>query len=128
MRAGWIGINQTPHRDNIANLMPGHTGTDRSHASYNLSRHGVPRSLDELALHRCSVFRHPSSGQIFPWYVDIGGEIQTREFSPTVATNNIDLEVQPLRVRKFIELAVERLRDNQDLTLSTEELAMYAAV
>lgn len=140
-----------------------------------LSRHGVPRSLDELTLHRCSVFRHPGSGQIFPWYVDIGGEIQTREFPPTVATNNTELEVQatltgqvisqlsslsaatliregrlvplliehvashlhlyayygsrkvqPLRVRKFIELSVERFRDNKDLTLSTDELTTYA--
>lgn len=139
-----------------------------------LSRYGVPRSLDELALHRCSVFRHPGTGRIFPWYVDIGGEIQTREFPPTVATNDTDLEfqaaltgqviaqvsslsaaaliragrlvpvlvehvashlrlyayygsrrAQPLRVRKFIDLAVERLTGSKELTLSKEELAAY---
>ncbi|WP_374729973.1 hypothetical protein [Caballeronia temeraria] len=47
-----------------------------------LSRYGTPRSLDDLALHRCSVFRHPGTGKIFPWYVDVGGAIQTREFPP----------------------------------------------
>jgi DNA-binding transcriptional LysR family regulator len=141
-----------------------------------LSRHGVPRSLDELGVHRCSVFRHPGTGQIFPWYVNIGGEIQTREFPPTVATNDAELEMQaaltgqviaqvsslsaaghiragrlipvliehvashlrlyayygsrkaqPLRVRKFIDLAIERFANNSELTLSKEELTAYAA-
>lgn len=136
-----------------------------------LARHGTPQSLEELALHRCSVFRHPGTGQVFPWYVNINGEIQTREFAPTVATNDSDLEIQatlsgqviaqlsslsvtrlirsgqlvpvltqhvashlhlyayygsrkaqPLRVRKFIELAVKRFTDNPDLTLSAGEL------
>jgi DNA-binding transcriptional LysR family regulator len=59
-----------------------------------LARYGIPRTLDELSLHRCSVFRHPGTGQIFPWYVDMSGEILTREFSPTVATNDTDLEIQ----------------------------------
>jgi DNA-binding transcriptional LysR family regulator len=142
-----------------------------------LARHGVPRSLDELALHRCSVFRHPGTGLVFPWYVNVGGEIQTREFPPTLATNDSDLEIeaalsgqviaqlsslsaaaliragrlvplltthvasnlhlyayygsrraQPLRVRKFIDLAVARLTANQVLTLSQDELATYSAI
>lgn len=141
-----------------------------------LRAHGLPNSLDELAYHRCSVFRHPGTNVIFPWYVNIGGEIQTREFPPTVATNSTDIEVeaaltgqviaqlsslsaaaliregrlvplltehvashlhlyayygsrkaQPLRVRKFIELAVEQLTDNRELTLTTDELQTYAA-
>ena len=141
-----------------------------------LRAHGVPRSLEELAYHRCSVFRHPGTDAIFPWYVNMGGEIQTREFPPTVATNSTDIEVeatltgqviaqlsslsaaaliregrlvplltehvashlhlyayygsrkaQPLRVRKFIELAVERLTDNRELTLTTDELLTYSA-
>jgi DNA-binding transcriptional LysR family regulator len=127
-----------------------------------LSRHGLPRSLDDLALHCCSVFRHPGTGKIFPWYVNVDGEIQTREFPPTVATNDTELEIQaaltgqvigqvsslsaarliragrlipvltkhvashlhlyayfgsrnaqPLRVRKFIDLAVERFAGNE---------------
>jgi DNA-binding transcriptional LysR family regulator len=141
-----------------------------------LSRHGVPRSLDDLALHRCSVFRHPGTGKIFPWYVNVGDELQTREFPPTVATNDTELEIQaaltgqviaqvsslsaaaliragrlvpvlvqhvashlhlyayygsrkaqPLRIRNFIDLAVERFTGNKDLTLSSEELTAYAA-
>ena len=140
-----------------------------------LQRYGTPRSLDDLSLHRCSVFRHPGTGQVFPWYVNIGGEIQTREFPPTVATNDSELEIQaaltgqviaqlsslsvskrirqgelvplltehvashlhlyayygsrkdqPIRVRKFIDLAVKRLADNTELTLSPGELRDFA--
>lgn len=36
-------------------------------------------------------------------------------------------KAQPLRVRKFIELAVERLTDNRELTLTTDELLTYSA-
>lgn len=141
-----------------------------------LRHYGTPLSLDELAFHRCSVFRHPGTNAIFPWYVNVDGEIQTREFPPTLAINSTDIEVeatltgqviaqlsslsaatliregrlvplltehvashlhlyayygsrkaQPLRVRKFIELAVERLKDNRELTLTTEELQTYSA-
>lgn len=108
--------------------------------------------------------------------MNFGGEIQTREFPPTVATNSTDIEVkatltgqviaqlsslsasaliregrlvplltghvsshlylyayygsrkaQPHRVRKFIELAVERLTANRELTLTTDELLAYSA-
>jgi DNA-binding transcriptional LysR family regulator len=141
-----------------------------------LYHYGVPQSLDELAFHRCSVFRHPGTGAIFPWYINLDGEVQTREFPPTVATNSTDIEVQatltgqviaqlsslsaaryiregrlvplltehvanhlhlyayfgsrnaqPLRVRKFIDLAVERFTDNADLILTTEELDTFSA-
>lgn len=36
-------------------------------------------------------------------------------------------KTQPLRVRKFIDFAVERLADNKELTLSTYELDTLAA-
>ncbi len=58
-----------------------------------LQRNGVPRSLDDLARHRCTVFRHPSTGQVIPWYVRVKGEIVRREFAPAVSTNDTELEI-----------------------------------
>lgn len=59
-----------------------------------LERHGVPQSLDDLSSHRCSVFRHPATGQAFPWYINIDGEIVQRHFPTTVTTNDMELELQ----------------------------------
>lgn len=140
-----------------------------------LKQYGLPRSLDELSLHKCSIFQHPGSGQIFPWYVKIDDKIETIEVPPALITNNTDIEIQaaldgkvisqlsslsvthlirdrkliplfinhiadhthayiyygsknkqPLKVRKFIDLAIKRLTNNQDLTLSIKELNHYA--
>jgi DNA-binding transcriptional LysR family regulator len=59
-----------------------------------LERYGVPHSLDDLASHRCSVFRHPATGQTLPWYLNIDGEIVQRHFPTTVTTNDTELELQ----------------------------------
>ncbi len=137
-----------------------------------LERYGMPTSLDDLASHRCSVFRHPTTGQIFPWYLNEGGEITQRQFPPTLVSNDTDLELQaalsgnvvaqlssltvtplirdgrlvpvltqhvsnhlhlyayygsrkaqPLRVRKFLDLAVEVLVNSQQFVLTPKELA-----
>jgi len=58
-----------------------------------LQRNGVPMSLEDLARHRCTVFRHPSTGQVIPWYVRVKGEIVRREFAPALSTNDTELEI-----------------------------------
>ena len=59
-----------------------------------LARHGAPKTLDALSAHRCSAFRHPATGQILPWYLDIDGEIAHRQVPPTLSTNDAELELQ----------------------------------
>ena len=141
-----------------------------------LQRHGHPGSLDALSAHRCSVFRHPATGHALPWYLNIDGAITERHVPPTLASNDIELELQaalsgqviaqvaamsaapfvragrlvpllprhmvdhmrlslyygsrkaqPQRVRRFIELAVQRLADNPQYVLTPEELAAAEA-
>jgi len=59
-----------------------------------LQRHGVPRTLDELAAHRCSVFRHPTQGSVLPWYLRVDGEVMQRQMPPALSTNDTELELQ----------------------------------
>jgi len=59
-----------------------------------LARHGAPKSLDDLAAHRCSAFRHPATGQVLPWYLNVDGEVVHRHVSPTFSTNDTELELQ----------------------------------
>ena len=59
-----------------------------------LATHGVPATLDDLAAHRCSVFRHPATGKVAPWYLSVNGKVEHRQMSPAFSTNDSELELQ----------------------------------
>jgi DNA-binding transcriptional LysR family regulator len=61
-----------------------------------LKTYGTPRSLDELVGHRCSVFRHPATGQVMPWHVRVGQEVVHRPMAGALSTNDIDAELQAI--------------------------------
>jgi DNA-binding transcriptional LysR family regulator len=67
-----------------------------------LARFGVPKTLDDLASHRCSVFRHPATGQVLPWYLNINGEVVQQHVSPTLSTNDTELEMQAVLAGQVI--------------------------
>src|SRR6185369_11488350 len=57
-----------------------------------LARYGAPANLDELAAHRCSVFRHPGTGKVVPWYVKVGDGVVMHDVVPALCTNEEELE------------------------------------
>lgn len=59
-----------------------------------LEQHGVPQHLEDLSEHRCSVFRHPTTGQVFPWYLKVDGEVVSRNLPPALSTNDVELELR----------------------------------
>ena len=59
-----------------------------------LARFGTPASIDELANHRCSCFRHPTTGKAMPWEFKVGEEIVSRAMAPALCTNDIDFEAR----------------------------------
>ena len=67
-----------------------------------LARFGAPQTPDDLASHRCSVFRHPSTGQILPWYLNLDGEVVQRHVTPTLSTNDAELELQAVLAGQVI--------------------------
>ena len=137
-----------------------------------LARYGIPTTIEELSTHRCSVFRHPVSGKVLPWYLTVDGKVEQRHFPPAFYSNDTELELQavlsgqvigqvanlsaapyirsgrliplllsqlstpfalhlyygsrqalPVRVRAFLDLTLEKLRDTPELVLSEQELA-----
>ncbi|MCH5051086.1 LysR family transcriptional regulator [Pectobacterium aquaticum] len=138
-----------------------------------LRKYGIPLTLNDLGIHRCSVFRHAGSGHVIPWHVKVGENMQEQLVRPAISTNDETVELgvvlageaigqlagptaaahiragrlvplllehmsqihslflyygsrkaQPARVRRFIDLAVERLTDSQEFVLSEEELQL----
>lgn len=67
-----------------------------------LERHGTPKTLDDLAHHRCSAFRHPATGQVLPWYLNIDGEVVHRHVAPLLSTNDTELELQAVMAGQVI--------------------------
>ncbi|GKT13198.1 LysR family transcriptional regulator [Acidovorax sp. SUPP2522] len=59
-----------------------------------LAAHGMPHTLEDLATHRCSVYRHPATGKVSAWYLTVDGKVEHRQMSPAFATNDSELELQ----------------------------------
>ena len=98
-----------------------------------LERHGVPRSLDELSTHRCSVFRHPSTSQVFPWFVTINGEVLRRDLPPAFFTNDVEIELQAVLDGQVIAQlssisAAHHLRSGRIVPLLVQHVAEHMNV
>ncbi|HEX7866998.1 MAG TPA: LysR family transcriptional regulator [Variovorax sp.] len=67
-----------------------------------LARHGVPATVGDLALHRCSVYRHPTTGRVSPWYLTVDNEVEQRLMSPALSTNDAEMELQAVLAGRVI--------------------------
>ena len=58
-----------------------------------IARHGAPESLNDLASHRCSVFRNPATGLPVPWNVKVDDSIVAYDVPPMLCSNDEELEL-----------------------------------
>ena len=59
-----------------------------------LARHGAPETLDDLASHRCSVYRNPNNGTVVPWNVKVDDAIVGYQVPPALCSNDEELETE----------------------------------
>lgn len=98
-----------------------------------LEKYGTPQHLDDLSHHRCSVFRHPTNGKVFPWFIKQGSEILHRSFAPSFSTNDIEIELRASIDGKVIAqlsaiTAVKYIRKGQLKPLMTQHMADHMGV
>lgn len=95
-----------------------------------IARHGAPRSIDELARHRCSGFRHPSTGKAMPWEFLVGDEIVGRDVASIFMTNDVELEAHAVVAGQCIgqlvgATAAPLIRSGQLVPLLTEHVCAH---
>lgn len=64
--------------------------------------HGVPDTLAALGAHRCSVFRHPGTGQLAPWHLKLDGHLVEQPVTPAMISNDEGLELQAVLAGKVL--------------------------
>ncbi|NIE62937.1 LysR family transcriptional regulator [Burkholderia sp. Ax-1719] len=59
-----------------------------------IARNGAPRSIDELAAHRCTGYRRANTGKLAQWQFRVGDEIVYRDLPAAVCVNDTEMETQ----------------------------------
>lgn len=93
-----------------------------------LARYGAPDSVNDLASHRCSVFRHPETGNVVPWRIKTAAGIESLGVVPALSTNDEELETQAVLAGHVIGLltsaaAAPHIRSGRLVPLLAEHAA-----
>ena len=59
-----------------------------------IQKHGAPVSIDDLANHRCSGFRHAGTGKPMPWEFRVGEETVARNIRAAFLADDLELEAR----------------------------------
>ncbi|MRW85253.1 LysR family transcriptional regulator [Pseudoduganella sp. FT26W] len=58
-----------------------------------LERFGVPRTVADLARHRCTGFRHPNTGRMMPWELHVDGATVYQDVPAVASFNTVEGEL-----------------------------------
>jgi DNA-binding transcriptional LysR family regulator len=67
-----------------------------------VERNGMPATPAALASHRCTAFRHPGTGKVSAWHLNIDREAVDVPVAPTICTNDEGLELQAVLAGRCI--------------------------
>jgi len=98
-----------------------------------LARHGAPDTLDALAAHRCSAFRHPGNGRVLPWYVKVEHARIEHHVVPAFCTNDEALETDAVLAGQVLGLltgviAAPHIRAGRLVPLLTRHVDDHSSV
>jgi len=98
-----------------------------------IAKYGAPNSIDQLAAHRCSTFRHPGSGRVLSWLFKVEGEVNSIDVHPAFASNDAELETQAVLSGHVIGLlsglsAAAPIRSGKLVPLLTQHVTDHMSV
>jgi DNA-binding transcriptional LysR family regulator len=98
-----------------------------------IENHGVPKSIDDLASHRCTGYLRANTGKQAPWEFMIGTEIVYREVAAALCANDIDAEMEAVLAGLAIGQlggfsAVSHIRAGRLVPVLTQHLAQRESI
>ena len=97
-----------------------------------LERHGAPDTLNALAMHRCSAFRHTSTGRVMPWHVKVHDGMVDYPVVPALCVNDEPLETEAVLAGHVIGsltgvTAAPHIRGGRLVPLLTRHVADFSS-
>lgn len=98
-----------------------------------LERHGAPDRIDQLAEHRCSVFRLRTTGQPMPWRLRQGDTSVEQDVPPAFVANEEELETDAVLGGRVLGqltavTAAAHIRAGRLVPLLTQHVADFSSV
>ncbi|QGZ66548.1 LysR family transcriptional regulator [Paraburkholderia acidisoli] len=98
-----------------------------------LARHGAPRSIDDLARHRCTGYRRANTGKLAQWAFQVRDEIVWRDVPPVIHVNDTEMETQAVLAGLGIGQlgsfsAATPIREGRLVALLAEHVVDYGAL
>lgn len=98
-----------------------------------LALHGAPNTLEDLASHRCSVYRNPNTGTVLPWSVKLDDAFVDYPIPPALCTNDEGLETEAVLAGHLIGSltnisAAEHIRSGRLVPLMTQHVSERLSV
>ncbi|HSV58968.1 MAG TPA: LysR family transcriptional regulator [Variovorax sp.] len=97
-----------------------------------LARHGAPDSLLALATHRCSAFRHTTTGRVLPWKVKVEDGLVEHQVVPALCINDEPLETELVLAGHVLGqltgvIAAPHIRSGRLVPLLTRHVADFSS-
>ena len=96
-----------------------------------IQKHGIPKTLADLAAHHCSAYRHPGTGKVLPWRVKLGDAPADQPVVPAICSNDELFELQAVLAGKVLGqlagvTAAPYIRSGQLVPVLVDHMPQYA--
>ncbi|MGA7777363.1 MAG: LysR family transcriptional regulator [Paraburkholderia sp.] len=98
-----------------------------------IERNGAPRTIEELAQHRCTGYRRANTNKLAQWQFGVGDEVVYRDVPAAICVNDTELETQAvlsgLGIGQLASFnATAHIRSGRLVPLLTQHVTEYGTI